>query len=125
MQADLAADAGHGERPGARPVGDVRLQIEVVEDPVEQRDRAGHLRGGREGLGDRLKQPRLQRGDSDDRPGGEALVAVRELQAGHKVNEHGSNREERRHDGEERAADQLLTDRQGREAFIFLDVGRR
>jgi hypothetical protein len=69
VQADLSADVADRERPGTRPVGDVRPQIEVIEDPVEQRDRAGHLGGRRERLGDGLKQPRLQRGDGDDRPG--------------------------------------------------------
>ena len=67
----------------------------------------------------------MQRRDSDDRPGGEARSPWAELPARPQVNQHGSNREKRRHDGEERAADQLLTDRQGRQPFILPDVNRR
>ena len=59
---------GRGRVEGHRVgrVGDLRLQVEVLEDAVEQRQRALHLDLDVEQLAEREEEPRLERGEGDD-----------------------------------------------------------
>jgi len=124
VQRDLTADAVQGQHPRPRCVDDVGLQVEVGEHPVEQRHRPGHLRRGVQGLRDRHEEAHLQGGHRDDRAGGQAVVTPPQLDAGQQVDRDRGDREEGRDHREERPADQLLTDRELRQAFVLCDVPR-
>ena len=59
-----SAPARASARPGRRRC---RAQVEVLEDPLEQRERGLHLDRRLQHLADREQQPRLQRREGDDR----------------------------------------------------------
>ena len=65
VELDLAPDVRELLRVGR--VGDLVLQVEVLEDPVEQRERRLHVGGDLEHRADREEEPRLQRGERDQR----------------------------------------------------------
>ena len=65
------------ERHGVRRVDDLRVEVEVLEDPVEQRERALDLDLDVEQLAEREEQPALERRERDDVAGGRRVrVAV-------------------------------------------------
>ena len=114
--------APHALGLGVRGVGrvlDLVLQVEVLEDAVEQRERAVHVGGDLQHRSDREEQPRLQRGERHD----VAVVdvaAVREHPAAHQVDQRRRDREERADHGEERTPDHRLADLQPGEALVLL-----
>ena len=61
------------QRDRVRSVGDLRRHVEVLEDAVEQRHGRLDLGGDLQHRPDREEQPRLQRGEGDDRPGGDRV----------------------------------------------------
>ena len=69
--------------------------VEVVEDPVEERERRLHVEADAEQRADREEQPRLQRRERDERRHGDRVRSVREREAAEPV-------DRRRHDRERR-----------------------
>jgi hypothetical protein len=96
------------------------LQIEVLEDPVEQRERRVHLRGDLQHRTDREEEPRLQRRERHDVPGPEGVPAVAEHPSRDDVDERRGDREEDPDDGEERPSDHRLSDLQARQARVLV-----
>ena len=108
---DLAADRRGLQRHGVRGVDDLRLEVQVLEDPVEQRERALDLDLHVEQLAEREEQAALERGERDDVAGGRrGRVARRGERARQPVHERGHDREDRADDREEPAADHRLAD---------------
>ena len=112
--------AGSGSRRAPRSGSSARAsgastmstrQVEVLEDAVEQRQRALDLDLHVEQLAEREEQPRLERGEGDDvadrRRG---RVALDGQPAGQPVDERRRDREDRADDHEEPAADHALAD---------------
>ena len=84
----------------ARPLDDVDRLVEVVEDPVEQRERALHLELHAEQAADREEEPRLQGREGDERADRDRVGAPRDRPPGEQVDErrhHGERRLDRRH----------------------------
>ena len=65
-----AAERGRVQRDGIGRVDDLRVHLEVFEDPVEQGQRALDLDLDVEQLAEREEQPALERREGDDRTGG-------------------------------------------------------
>jgi hypothetical protein len=84
------------------------LEVEVLEDPLEERQRGLHLDRRRQQPADREEQTRLQRGERDDRAGRKVR------RAGDQVDERRRDGEEGRDEREERASDHLLPHLQAR-----------
>ena len=108
----LPADRGsvQGHRVGC--VVDLRLQVEVLEDPVEQGERAVDLDLDVEQLAEREEQAALERGERHDvaRPwAGRGLPMMASVPASQYTNA-GMMREDRAHDHEEPATDHALAD---------------
>ena len=64
--ATVAAHRGRVERHRIGRIGDLVLQLEVLEDAVEERERALDLDLDVEQLAEREEEPALQRGEGDD-----------------------------------------------------------
>ena len=77
----------------ACPLDDVDGLVEVVEDAVEQRQRALHLELDAQQSPDRKEQPRLQRGERDQCPDRDDGCPARLRPAGEPVDEGGHHRE--------------------------------
>jgi hypothetical protein len=59
--------ARRGDLDRVLPLGDVDGRVEVLEDPVEERERGLDVEADAEQRADREEEPRLQRGERDDR----------------------------------------------------------
>src|SRR5204862_3513053 len=59
--------AGRGDLDGVLPLGDVDGRVEVLEDPVEERERGLDVEADAEQRDDRVEETRLQSGERDDR----------------------------------------------------------
>jgi hypothetical protein len=102
VELDLAPHVLLPELARAGRVGDVVREVEVGEDPLEERERRLHLDRRLEHVPDREQEAGLQRGERDDRAEREVRVA------GDEEDQRRRRREEHLDEGEERAADHLL-----------------
>ena len=105
------AHVGRLERHRVGRVDDLGLHLEVLEDPVEQGERALDLDLDVEQLAEREEQPALERGERDDvADGRRRRVALDREIAGQPVHERRRDAEDRADDHEEPAADHRLAD---------------
>ena len=80
---------------------DVGLEVEILEDALEQRQRGLDLHGHPQQLDDREEQTRLERGEGDDRARADRLPAAVEAQSRDQVDDGRRDAEERLHQREE------------------------
>jgi hypothetical protein len=73
----------------ALPLLDVDRQVEVLEHPLEQRERALHVDADRQQRLDREEEPRLERGEGDERPDRDRGAAAGHAEAAEQVDERG------------------------------------
>ncbi len=111
-EAHVAAHADRVERHRIRRVGDLVRHLQVLEDPVEQGQRALDLDLDVEQLAEREEEAALQRGEGHDRADADRRVALDDQRAGQQVDERRRDAEEDADHGEEPAADHLLPDLQ-------------
>ena len=110
-EADPAADRGRVEGHRVGRVDDLGIHLEVLEDPVEQGQRALDLDLDVEQLAEREEQPGLERREGDDVADRRGVrVALAAIVAGQPVHERRRDAEDRADDHEEPAADHRLAD---------------
>ena len=112
VERDLPAHAGGRQPPGARLVDDRRRQVEVREDPGEQRQRGLHVQRHPQQVDDREQQPGLQRGERDQRAGRQQPAAAARGEPGDQVDQRRRDPEERPDGGEEHLPGHRLPDLQ-------------
>ena len=120
-ETDPTGDGRGGEIDGVGRIDDDRIQLQVLEDPVEQGERALDLDLDVEQLPEREEQARLQRGERDDVAdrGRRRIVLDRQV-AGEPIHERRRDREDRADDHEEPAPDHRLPHLQRGELAIEL-----
>src|SRR5690242_5421333 len=89
---DVPGDLGRVDLDRVGGVVDLDRQVEVLEDPREQRQRADHRDAGAEQAGDRPEQAALQGGEGDQ--GADADRAGRDRQPGREVDDRGNGGED-------------------------------
>jgi hypothetical protein len=110
-QPEPAADRGVVKCDGVRRVDDLGIHPEVLEDPVEQGQRALDLDLDVEQLAEGEEQATLERGEGDDRAGRRRRrIAVRGKRPGEPVHECRHDAEDRPDDHEEPASNHRLPD---------------
>ena len=120
LEADLAAHrrAVHRDRIGR--IDDLGVHLEVLEDPVEQRQRALDLDLDPEQLTEREEEPALERGEGDDRAGRRRVgAAVGGQRPGQPVHERRHDAEDRADDHEEPAPDHRLADLESGQRLVL------
>ena len=108
LEADLAAHGGRVDGDRVLGVVDVDGQVQVLEDPAEQRHGGGQRDADVEQLHERAEQRALQRGEGDQRADGHA--PGRRGQPGGQVDQRGDAGEDDAHRGHPPAAGQLGAD---------------
>ncbi len=87
-----------------RPLDDVDGLVEILEDPVEERERALHLELHAEQAADREEEPGLEGREGDERADRDRVAAARDRPAGEEVDERGHHGERRLDRGHHPAA---------------------
>ena len=124
VEADLPPQGVPRQRHRALRVRDLVRHVQVLEDPLEQRERRVDLDGDLQHRADGEEEPALQGGERDQGPRGEAGPQERgpaavEHVARHQVHERRHGREEDLHDGAEASADHLLADQRAGEPLVL------
>src|SRR5919205_505517 len=99
LEAHVAAHRRRVEHDGVLPVEDVDLEVEVLEDAVEEGQRALDVQADAEQRLQREEEPRLQGGEGDHGADRDRLAAGGDALPGEPVDERGHDREGHLHGG--------------------------
>jgi hypothetical protein len=112
-ESDAAANGRAIERDRVGRIDDFRIHLEVLEDPVEEGERALDLDLDAEELAEGEEQPALERGERDDVADGRGRrVALDREETGQPIHECRRDRKDRADDHEEPAPDHGLADQE-------------